>query len=97
MLLLSVNVCDTPTCPFYKYTENIDFGYYSKTNGDCTFCQLKCNDDDNCGAVECGDGYCTWWKTGKCNTDEEQIWNRSNPSTTLRTCAKGKHGNRPNV
>jgi hypothetical protein len=45
---------------------NVDWGYFSKTEGDCAACQTLCDSDDNCGAVECNDGYCSWWKVGLC-------------------------------
>ena len=92
ILAISVSVaynCVKPTCPFSSYTENRDYGYYSRSNGDCNFCRNKCNVDGNCGAVECGKRYCTWWKVGKCTTDQERTLNRNNPNTKLRTCTKG--------
>ena len=50
---------------------------------------MTCDEDVNCGAVECGRQLCSWWRTGICITDAEQTWNRRNSSSALRTCIKG--------
>ena len=57
-----------------NYEKDDDWGYYSRTNSDCTFCKDKCNNDTHCGGVECGGGvsYCSWWKRGRCVTKHEQ-------------------------
>ena len=82
--------CSKPTCPFKNYVEGTDYGYYSKTNGDCESCRRKCNDDENCGAVECGRSICSWWRNGICNTDSERTWNRKNKNNGIKTCIKRK-------
>ena len=58
--------CENRTCDWALYQECTDWGYYSKTNGDCSVCKDDCNKDPNCGAIECGGGYCSWWKIDKC-------------------------------
>ena len=73
--------CDMRGCPWDEYEENNDWGYYDKNDGDCLKCQDQCNQDPNCGAIECGDHYCSWWKIGKCLMEEEF-------STTYYTCRK---------
>ena len=78
-------VCDNKVCDWSDYQENEDWGYYSETEGDCSKCQYLCSNDTNCGAVECGDGYCSWWKVGKCIKEEE--WTLGN---SYSTCRKGK-------
>ena len=70
-------------CPWVNYEEHEDWGYYSRTNGDCLTCQDQCSTDDNCGAIECGEDYCSWWKVGKCSIDEEFV-------AVYNTCHKGK-------
>ena len=67
-------LCDFKHCGWDKYVENEDWGYYSKNNSDCNFCQQKCEMDDNCSGVECGGriDYCSWWKIGKCITEREK-------------------------
>jgi len=59
-------------CQWTNYTENVDWGYYSKVNGDCSWCQSQCSNDLNCWAVECGQGYCSWWKNGQCSYEDAQ-------------------------
>ena len=36
----------------------------------CGECQQKCAQDDNCGAVDCDDNYCSWWKIGICTLED---------------------------
>ena len=67
-----------------------DWGYYSKNNSDCAFCQDKCINDTNCGGVECGGkiNYCSWWKQGRCVTKSEKTYE----SDLHETCIKfGEH------
>ena len=67
-------LCDFKHCDWADYIEKGDWGYYSKNNSDCNFCQKKCEMDDNCSGVECGGriNYCAWWKVGKCITEREK-------------------------
>ena len=58
------------TCYWENYVESIDYGYYSRTSGDCRSCKERCSNDLNCGGIECDGGYCSWWSTGQCNTEE---------------------------
>ena len=74
--------CDHNACGWIIYEKDRDWGYYSKTDDDCAECQMKCNLDPNCGAVECGEGYCSWWKVGKCRSLSEFNQN-------AYTCRKG--------
>ena len=67
-------LCDFKHCDWADYIETGDWGYYSKNNSDCNFCQKKCDMDNNCSGVECGGriNYCAWWKVGKCITEREK-------------------------
>ena len=65
--------CATRACEWDVFTNPNDWGYYSKENGDCRFCKAKCSQDNNCGAVECGGSYCSWWKLGKCTMKHAYI------------------------
>ena len=67
-------VCGNRHCLWENYKKNEDWGYYSKSNNDCKFCQEQCNNDSNCGGVECGGNvnYCSWWKHGICVTESEK-------------------------
>ena len=80
--------CSKPTCPFKIYDEGIHYGYYSKSNGDCDDCKRKCDNDVDCGAVECGKLHCSWWKNGYCNTYIKRTWNRQKTNNSIRTCIK---------
>jgi len=64
--------CKRKGCLWSEYQEGVDWGYYSETNEDCAVCKSMCTNDPNCGAVECDEGYCSWWKVGQCTTEEEQ-------------------------
>ena len=59
--------CSNSGCHRDSSTKGEDWGYYSGTNGDCNYCQIKCNSDRKCGGIECGTSYCTWWKVGVCS------------------------------
>ena len=54
----------------YTYINGKDYGKYSATNPSCSICQDKCDNDVNCGAVECGGEEpgvdCHYWKVGMC-------------------------------
>ena len=78
--------CSDRHCYWNKYKKNIDWGYYSASNGNCSFCKNECSKDSDCGAVECGGNinYCSWWKIGKCATEEE----RAVEHTRHKTCTK---------
>ena len=66
---------------YWDLTKNDDeWGYYSKTIGDCKWCTEQCTADPNCDAVECGSGYCSWWKTGTCPLSN------ANASSDTHTC-----------
>ena len=75
--------CEKKGCHWADYKEGEDWDYYSRTDGDCFKCQDQCNKDENCGAVECGESYCSWWKIGKCSIKEEF-------AATYHTCQKSK-------
>ena len=75
------------SCSWADYTENTDWGYYSSTNGDCSSCRERCNNDVNCGGIECDDGDCSWWKKGSCHTNDV-LGNCAKATTCLKT--KGK-------
>ena len=52
------------------YEFDKDYGYYSENDSNCTMCKEKCNNDPECGAIECGGDkdhtICAWWKFDKC-------------------------------
>ena len=53
--------------------ENVHYGYFADNldvGSDCPSCQAACTADPNCGSVECGLGYCSWWATGMCAVEE---------------------------
>ena len=83
-------LCDHKHCLWEYYVENEDWGYYSKNNSDCRFCQSKCDDDPNCSGVECGGkiDYCAWWKLTKCVTSDE----KNIDDTYHTTCTKIQFG-----
>ena len=64
--------CNNRSCTWNNYKKNTDWGFYSKDDDDCDSCRMKCTLDPMCGAVECGKGYCSWWKVGKCRSSSEQ-------------------------
>ena len=72
--------CTKFHCSWKNYVKGQDWDYYSETNGNCSDCKQRCNDDSNCGAIECGNDYCSWWKKGECK--EGDITN----NTLLFTC-----------
>ena len=78
-------MCEKKSCSFRAYVKDQDWGYYTETEGDCNKCKGRCDQDPNCGAVECGEslGYCSWWKTEKCSREEAR--------GRVYTCRKGKY------
>ena len=66
-------VCNNIHCPWDKYVKGQDWDYYLETGGDCESCKQRCNKDRNCGAIECGGGYCSWWKNGICEIGDDSI------------------------
>ena len=62
--------CTSFHCSRTDYLEGLDWGYYSKSNGDCSTCKQHCSDDINCDSIECGNNYCSWWKKGKCTSEQ---------------------------
>ena len=63
--------CYHKACEWIMEKENVDWGYYSNTSGDCSDCLTMCDKNDSCEAVECGDNYCSWWQNDKCNDDDK--------------------------
>ena len=59
--------CTKSGCPWKDFTKNVDWGYLDESNGDCESCRIKCQDDNNCRAFECGSTYCSWWAKGTCD------------------------------
>ena len=57
--------CSADGCAWSDYIEDVDWGYFSKVDGDCIKCRENCSNDVNCGALECGKNYCSWWKVGR--------------------------------
>ena len=67
ILNLKTYKCFYKACSWETSVRNIDWGYYSTENGNCSLCMDTCDKNLSCEAVECGDNYCSWWKNGKCN------------------------------
>ena len=79
--------CEHKACSWSEYTEDVDWGFYSKENNDCTWCQTQCSNGPNCGAVECGNnyGYCIWWKNGKCDYEDSGVLDVGSFGLTCRS------------
>ena len=90
--------CISEHCDRDRYEQYIDWGYYSKTNGDCTYCKGLCTDDIDCGGVECKlntkNHHCIWWKVGKCSSPSEITQAKEEGQNEEVYCLKGDH--RPN-
>jgi len=89
--------CETgwgTACDWEKYTRNVDWGYYSRNNGNCSWCQTQCTNDPNCWAIECGDGYCSWWKNGTCSYDDVMEPSDETLPPHFYTCRKRNIGPR---
>jgi len=65
--------CNYKGCFWDRSQENVEWGFYAKTGGDCESCRQRCSEDPNCGAVECGPqmDYCAWWRTDMCSDPDE--------------------------
>ena len=75
--------------------ENIDFGFYSKNDSNCSICRDKCSSDNRCGAYECGgtNNICAWWAVGQCTARGSPSFFEYNKTTSIMygvTCWKGK-------
>ena len=90
-ILLSAYECINRRCDRASGVENIDWGYYSTTNGNCQFCKYSCSNNVNCEAVECDASYCSWWKNGKCNEAKELTQESNEGVLTCLKNVKGKH------
>ena len=64
-------MCSYKGCNWSTGEEGTDWGYFSTTNGDCTYCTNECDKDETCEGVECGGSHCSWWKNGKCDETYE--------------------------
>ena len=76
-------------CDDLSGVKDIDWGYYSTKDGDCSKCMYLCSKDQDCETVECGGNYCKWWKNGKCD-DEKELTLLSNG--TVLTWQKYQNG-----
>ena len=75
--------CTKSGCPWKDFTKNVDWGYLDESNGDCESCRIKCQDDNNCRAFECGSTYCSWWAKGTCDhMTKETIHETKNETCT---------------
>ena len=81
-------ICNKKLCDWANYHADEDWGYYSKSDDECSMCKEHCTDDENCGAVECGDGYCSWWKSGVCTEGDDKDY----PNFNGLICRKGNSG-----
>ena len=83
--------CSYYSCSWDQFKKDEDWGFYSKnsnTAGECNKCKEMCSSDPNCGSVECGSSYCSWWRNGKC-----ALFESSQYSTKTLTCRKRSKGN----
>ena len=74
--------CSKSGCHWQNFTQNIEWGYYNDSNGDCGSCRIKCQDDPTCKAFECGSSYCSWWAKGTC----DDMRNETLVNTDYKTC-----------
>ena len=77
--------CTNTACPWESAGKNIDWGSFDETNGNCESCIDLCDKQQSCQAVECGNGYCSWWKNDKCI-------NPSELDNEVQTCTKLTNG-----
>ena len=89
-MLYSAYECINKRCDWATGVENIDWGYYSTTNGNCGICKKSCSKNVSCEAVECGESYCSWWKNGKCNEEHELTQSSDGFVLTCLKDGKGK-------
>ena len=72
---------------------NVTWGLFSKSNGDCSTCRQKCDEDFRCRGVECGgegiESHCSWWRGKSCRHNEE----RKTFNEKFQTCLKIETGN----
>ena len=74
-------ICERKTCTWYSEGEEIDWGYFTKKDGNCSSCIDMCDNHLGCQAVECEGDYCSWWKNDKCVTPNAD-------SSLIQTCVK---------
>lgn len=62
-------------------------------------CKKSCSDDPTCNGVECGGGYCSWWKRSSCASDNERTMKHTRHSTCMKLslvdCFQRKKTNGP--
>ena len=68
-------VCDHQHCWYSSSMENATWGFYSRTEGDCSPCKISCLNDINCAGVECGPGlgYCIWFTSNQCDDGNDDL------------------------
>ena len=82
---------------------NVDWGFYTEndqpiTGNNCESCMSKCENDENCGSVECGrdqelqhqqtkHSHCSWWRNGNCEEAFEYSLDQ-NKQNYIWTCKK---------
>jgi len=83
--------CTNLVCAWADHTRDTDWGCYGSSaancgtgfTGGCSACQALCTGRPNCGAVECGTNYCSWWAVGICPLSEGAA------SSGVQTCRTG--------
>ena len=63
--------CSYKGCDWSTGEQGVDWDYFSRSNGNCTYCMNECDKDKTCEGVECGGSHCSWWKNGKCDDAHE--------------------------
>jgi len=86
--------CSNKSCTWNNYKKHSDWDFYSKEDDDCERCRMKCSIDPMCSAVECGEGYCSWWKVGNCRSSSEK---NGYANTCYKQACKTVGGASPNV
>jgi hypothetical protein len=80
---------DFDSCLYAQYKEGIDWGHYNEGSSDCSACQVVCDKDELCDAVECGFGTCSWWAPNTC-VPASGYTTKMHPGFVYGTCQKEK-------
>ena len=80
-------------CSWNKYTEGVDWAYYSHAGSTVSKCLSGCDTIKNCTGFEfSNDGaYCSVWFGGACAGPGSKAWNPSSTETTYYTSGACKH------
>ena len=96
--------CTHYECRWSDYTRYVHWGFYLDENGKnitgCAACMAKCDEDELCTSLECGEdqplldqtvkkAHCSYWRNESCEKGEEFILH---PNNFIYTCIKKKTG-----